>query len=127
MKINGYEQRLYKEPIKRYCKVMALKKDPELIEKYIEAHDPLHAWPEIRQGIRQVGILEMEIYILNNKLFMIIDTPMDLDLDKAMKELASLPRQAEWEKFTELYQDCEPDASADEKWQYMDRIFYLYD
>ena len=38
---------------------MDLKNDPELIAKYKEAHDRLHAWPEILAGIREVGILEM--------------------------------------------------------------------
>jgi L-rhamnose mutarotase len=127
MKNNGYNQKQYTQPVKRYCKTMMLKDDPQLIEKYIEAHDRLHAWPEIRRGIREVGILEMEIYIYSNRLFMIIVTSQNLDLEQAMKRLASLPRQAEWETFTAMFQDCDLEASSNEKWQLMDRIFYLYD
>lgn len=48
-------------------------------------------------GIRAVGILEMEIYILGSQLFMIIETPLDFDWEIAMDKLSNLPRQAEWE------------------------------
>ena len=46
---------------KRYCQTLELKNDPELIKKYVEAHDREHHWREIREGIRSVGIKEMEI------------------------------------------------------------------
>ena len=110
-KTSGYRCKEYGMPVKRYCQTMDLKNDPELIAKYKEAHDRYHSWPEIREGIKSVGILEMEIYILDNHLFMIVETPVDFDWDSAMTKLATLPRQAEW----------------DEKWQMMERMFYLYE
>ena len=58
--------------MKRYCQTLELRDDRELIEKYVEAH--AHVWPEIQAGIRSVGILDMQIYILGNRLFMICDT-----------------------------------------------------
>ena len=81
---------------KRFCQTLELKNDPELIKKYVEAHDREHHWSEIRDGIRSVGIEEMEIYILGNRLFMIVETPDDFNWDEAMARLATLPRQAEW-------------------------------
>jgi L-rhamnose mutarotase len=39
--------------------------------------------------------------------------------------LASKPRQAEWEAFVAQFQKTSADASADEKWQLMERIFKL--
>lgn len=105
---------------------MDLKNDPELIAKYKEAHDRLHAWPEILAGIREVGILEMELYILDNRLFMIVETPLDFDWDSAMARLATLPRQAEWEAFVARFQGCRADARSDEKWQPMERMFRLW-
>jgi L-rhamnose mutarotase len=106
---------------------MDLKNDPGLIEKYIEAHDRYHSWPEIRDGIRSVGILEMEIYILGNRLFMIVETPLDFEWDSAMAKLATLPRQAEWEAYVAMFQNCQPGSTSDEKWKMMERMFYLYD
>ncbi len=106
---------------------MNLKNDPKLIAKYKEAHSRLKAWPEIIEGIRSVGILEMEIYILDNRLFMIVETPLDFDWDSAMNKLATLPRQAEWEEYVAMFQNCRSDSTSNEKWKMMDRMFYLYD
>ena len=64
---------------------MDLKDDPVLIAKYVEAHSKYKSWPEIREGIRSIGILEMEIYIKKNRLFMIVETPLDFDWDSAME------------------------------------------
>lgn len=58
---------------------MDLKDDPKLINSYIEAHNRYNSWPEIRTGIRAIGILEMELYILGNRLFMIVEPPMTLN------------------------------------------------
>lgn len=106
---------------------MRLKDDAELIRKYREAHDKEHFWDEIKQGIKAVGILEMEIYILGNTLFMIVDAPLDFDWDSAMARLATLPRQQEWENHVASFQDCAEGATSDEKWQMMERMFYLYE
>jgi len=42
-----------------------------------------------------------------------------------MKELASKPRQSEWEAFVSRFQKTSAEATADEKWQMMERIFKL--
>ena len=81
----------------------------------------------MREGIRQVGILEMEIYLIGNHLTMIVDTPLDFDWTTAMDRLATLPRQTEWEAFVAKFQGCAANARSDEKWQPMERIFHLYD
>ncbi len=125
-KKEGYTVQEFHAPVKRYCQTMDLRDDAELIGKYREAHDKEHFWDEIKQGIRSVGILEMEIYILDTRLFMIVETPLDFDWDSAMKRLASLPRQEEWESFVAQFQQCDKNATSDEKWRMMERMFYLY-
>ena len=82
---------------KRYCKTLTLEDDPNLIEDYKKVHAPGACWPEITQGMIDVGILDMEIYIMENQLFMIMDTQPEFDHDLAMAELATKPRQSEWE------------------------------
>ena len=126
MKTEGYKVQEYHGPVKRYCQTMDLRDNAELIRKYKEAHDRDHFWDEIMQGIRSVGILEMEIYILGTRLFMIVETPLDFDWDSAMARLATLPRQEEWEAYVAQFQQCNENATSDEKWRMMDRIFYLY-
>ena len=110
---------------KRYCKTLKLHDDPELIEKYKEAHGIGQVWPEIQQGMKEVGILDMEIYIHGTTLFMIMDTVEDFDHDHAFEVLAKKPKQAEWETYMAQYQVSPADASSDEKWQLMERIFEL--
>lgn len=110
---------------KRYCKTMELEDDASLIEKYKEVHAKENVWPEISQGMKEVGILDMEIYISGNHLFMIMDTVIDFDHEKAMEELAGKPRQQEWEAYVSSFQQTDEDATADEKWQLMERIYKL--
>ena len=125
--MNGFKVKQYSAPVKRYGRTMNLRAgDRKFIEDYRHAHSEGVIWQEIIDGIREVGILEMEIYILDNKLFMIVETPLDFDWDAAMARLATLPRQQEWETFMSRFQDCSAEATADEKWQMMDRMFYLY-
>jgi L-rhamnose mutarotase len=111
--------------IKRYCKTLSLKNDIQLIEDYKKVHAPGAAWPEITQGMREVGIIDMEIYISGTRLFMIMDTVADFDHDIAMAELAQKPRQGEWEAYVSRFQQTSSEATADEKWQLMDRIYKM--
>ena len=125
--VNGYKVKEYSQPVKRYCQTLELKNDAELIKEYVKRHSQAEAWPEIREGIRSVGILEMEIYIMGGRIFMIVETPLDFDWDTAMAKLATLPRQQEWEEYMSLFQQCASGATSNEKWQMMERMFYLYE
>lgn len=125
-KKQGYKVRKYQGPVKRYCQMLNLKNDAALIAEYRKRHSEGKVWPETLAAIREVGILEMEIYILGTNLFMIVETPLDFDWDTAMARMATLPRQAEWEEYMSVFQQAEPGASSAEKWQLMDRMFYLY-
>ena len=122
-KEKGYKVKVYHQPVKRYCQTLDLKDDPALIAEYVKRHS--NPWPEIPAGIREVGILEMEIFLLGTKLFMIVETPLDFDWNTAMAKLATLPRQAEWEEYMSIFQMASPEASSAEKWQMMDEIFRL--
>ncbi len=110
---------------RRFCKTLSLKEDAQLIEDYKKVHAPGAAWPEITAGMREVGIIDMEIYILGSRLFMIMDTVPDFDHDQAMAELAKKPRQSEWEAYVARFQQTSSEATADEKWQMMERLYKL--
>lgn len=122
----GYQARTHHKPVKRYCQTLDLRDDPALIAEYRHLHSEQGVWREILDGIRSVGILEMEIYLLGTRLFMIVETAPDFDWTSAMARLATLPRQAEWEELTGRYQQALPGASSAEKWKLMERIFHLY-
>lgn len=114
-----------KNSVKRYCKTMKLRNDAALISAYKTAHAQGAAWPEITQGMKEVGILDMEIYLYDTSLFMIMDTVPDFDHDKAMAELAQKPRQSEWEAHMAQFQDTSAEATADQKWQLMECIYKM--
>lgn len=111
--------------MKRYCQTLELVDDEQKIAKYIEAH--AHIWPEVIEGQRAVGILDMQIYRKGTHAFMICDTVDGFDWRRDMARLATLPRQAEWEAYVAECQGCDPSLKSDEKWQMMERMFYLYD
>ena len=73
----GYPAKSYSVPTKRYCQTLSLKDNPALIAEYRKIHSRAESWPEIREGIRSVGILEMEMYICGTQVFMIVETPLD--------------------------------------------------
>jgi L-rhamnose mutarotase len=125
--MEGVLVRDYGQPVKRYVQILDLIDDDQLIEAYIKQHSKPHMWREIIDGIKAVGILEMELYIQGNRLVMIVETPLDFDWDKAMSKLAKLPRQQEWEDWNAQYQDCKIGETSDEKWKLMDRMFHLYE
>ena len=107
--------------MKRYCQMLVISDDPVLVEQYKEAHR--HVWPEVIEGQRAVGILDMQIYALGSQLFMIMDTVDEFDFERDMARLATLPRQAEWEAYVSRFQGCAADMSSADKWTLMDRIF----
>ena len=126
VKNEGYRVQQYNAPVKRFCQTLDLKDNPELIAEYRRRHSEGEAWSEIIDGIREVGILEMEIYLLGTRLFMIVETPVDFDWDEAMTRLSTLPRQQEWEDYMSEFQVAAQGASSNDKWQMMERIFHLY-
>ena len=63
---------------------------------------------------------------LGTRLFMIVETPLDFDWDKAMERLNTLPRQQEWEEYMAIFQQAAPGMSSAEKWKPMERMFHLY-
>jgi L-rhamnose mutarotase len=114
-----------KSVFKRYCKCLKLKNDANLIEEYKKLHSPGAAWPEITAGMKEVGILDMEIYIEGTTLFMIMETKANFNHEQAMAKLATLPRQAEWEAAVSKYQQTSKKASAGQKWRLLERIYKM--
>lgn len=120
----GYLEEI-QTPTKRFCQFIKL--NPETLEQYKYWHQSKNVWKEIPKGIREAGILNMEIYLIDNLSFMILETPVDFDWDEAFGRLATLDRQMEWEKFTSQFQQVGDKLRSEEKWQLIERIFCLTD
>lgn len=111
---------------KRYVRCLKLRDDAALVNEYKLRHSKEKIWKEILDGIKEVGILEMEIFLNGTDLVMIMEVPEDFNWDASMERLATLPRQQEWENYMSEFQQADAGATADAKWHTMDRIFHLY-
>lgn len=107
----------------RYCFTLDLIDNQELIDDYKKYHKAV--WPAILKGIKEVGITAMEIYLLDNRMFMIMDTLPTFVMQRDMDILGKLPRQKEWEKLMWKFQQALPQAQEGEKWMQMEQIFKL--
>jgi len=108
---------------KRYCMTLDLKDDPVLIAEYKKHHEKI--WPEVYESIKASGIVEMEIYLYGNRLFMIMETDENFSFDNKAILDANNPKVEEWEALMWKYQQPVPGSKQGEKWKLMDRIFCL--
>src|SRR5215467_10496736 len=108
---------------KRYCLTLDLKDDPQLIAEYRRYHERI--WPEITRSIRDSGILDMEIYLLGTRMFMIMEVAPDFSFEAKAKADAANPKVREWEELMWKFQQPLPQAKSGEKWLRMERIFKL--
>ena len=107
----------------QYAFALDLKNDPHLIAQY-EAHHQA-VWPEIIDSIKQSGIIACDIYRVENRLTMVIQTTPDFDFEAKALADAQNPKVQAWEKLMWDYQQAIPTAKPGEKWVAMKKIFSL--
>ena len=110
---------------KRDCFSLDLKDDPELIATYIEHHSKENVWPEINKSIKDAGIIDMQIYLTGNRLFMIMEVDGTFDPAKKATMDSVNPKVREWEELMWKFQQALPWAKEGEKWVGMEKIFQL--
>jgi len=110
---------------KRYCFACDLKDDSKIIETYKKHHAPRQIWPEIIDSIKVAGIEDMEIYLVGNRLFMIMEVNEEFDFEKKAAMDAANPKVQEWEALMWEFQQAIPWAKKGEKWVEMEQIFKL--
>jgi L-rhamnose mutarotase len=111
--------------MKRYCLALDLQDDPDLIEEYKRYHRAV--WPEIKQSILSSGIVDMQIYQLGNRLFMIMETDGSFSFEAKAAADAANPAVQRWEETMWKFQKPLPLAKPGEKWMVMEQIFSLVD
>lgn len=108
---------------RRFCFTCDLKDDELLRAEYIEYHKKV--WPEIITSIKEAGIVDMQIYLCINRMFMIMECDDTFDPNIKAKKDAENPKVQEWEELMWNYQQALPWAKKGEKWIEMDKIFQL--
>jgi L-rhamnose mutarotase len=109
--------------MRKYCLALDLKDDIILIQEYIEHHKKV--WKEIEKSISDSGILDLEIYNIGNRLFMIMKVDKSFSFEKKQAADNSNPKVLEWEKLMWKYQQKLPFAQKGEKWVLMDKVYQL--
>jgi L-rhamnose mutarotase len=106
---------------RRYCLALDLKDDPALIAEY-EAHHRA-VWPEVLESLGAAGILSMEIYRLQNRLFMVMDVDDAFAFERKAEADAANARVQAWEALMWRFQRAVPGGPPGAKWRLMERIF----
>lgn len=109
--------------MQRFCLAVDLKNDKQLIAEYEQYHERI--WPEIKASIKDSGIINMEIYRVETRLFMIMETTLDFTFQKKAAMDAVNAKVQEWETLMWKYQEALPTAKEGEKWILMKKIFDL--
>ena len=109
----------------KFVYALDLKDDPDLIAQYKAWHAPGQVPAAINASIRDAGIAALEIYLVGNRMFMILTPGPDFDAyRKAAADAASEDVQ-KWEALMWEFQQALPFAAPGQKWVAMDRIYSL--
>ncbi len=108
---------------RHFCFTLDLKNDPALIAEYRKYHEKI--WPEITESIKNSGIVDMEIYLLGTRMFMIMEVNETFSFEKKAIADQGNPKVQEWEQLMWKFQQSLPQAKPGQKWLLMERIFKL--
>jgi L-rhamnose mutarotase len=109
----------------RHCLTLDLKNDATAISEYKRYHEKI--WPEVKQSLIDAGVVEMEIYLLGTRMFMIMDVNDRFSMTEKAAADAANARVQEWEAIMTGFQARLPGTDPDQKWNWMpmERVFSL--
>lgn len=123
--ITNYEYLI--DPIRskstRVCYALDLIPNQDTIAKYKFYHSSKGFLKEIGEGLKRAGITAMEIYNIDNRLFMIVEVPADKDFNKVWNETGKYENQDEWDKLMTGFQKALPGHQFG--WIKLERVFNL--
>ncbi len=110
--------------MKHYGLTIELKNDPALIAQYREFH--ANPWPEPLRGLREIGILDMKIFLLGTRMFMYMTTTDEFEAERDFPTYVERnPKAAEWDALMRTFQQQVAEAREGEWWAEMDMVFDL--
>ncbi|GAB3650783.1 hypothetical protein GCM10028791_18480 [Echinicola sediminis] len=111
------------EGSKKTVMTLGLEKDSALLQAYKEVHQKV--WPEIIENMNTMGIYEMELFIHGFRVFMVMETKTDFDLEQDAESWSQLPREKEWQKYVSQYQNVSEEGVR--KWKLMEPLKWSKD
>ncbi len=84
--------------MKTYCLTLDLHDEPDLIEQYKWYHRQENIWPEVVGNILSHGVLSEEIYLVGDRLVMILQTTEGFSFEAKKASDRTNPIMQQWEK-----------------------------
>ncbi len=109
--------------MRRYCLALDLKDDPALIAEYEEWHRKVY--PENEKNILDSGVINLEIYRVSNRMFLILEVDESFTFERKAAMDAANSKVQEWEALMWKFQQALPGSKPGEKWRLMDSIYQL--
>lgn len=107
----------------RHCLTLDLKNEEAAITEYKRYHEKI--WPEVKQSLFDAGIVDMEIYLLGTRMFMIMEVNERFSMAAKAAADAANEKVQEWETLMHRFQQQLPSAAPGQWWMVMDRVFSL--
>ncbi len=106
--------------MKTYGLTICLQDDPAKIESYKEYH--LAVWPDVTRKLREAGVHEMRIFLLDRRMFMYIETT-DEFVPSDLVRVNEDPATAKWNEIMATLQERAPEAAPGDWWAPMELVF----
>jgi L-rhamnose mutarotase len=81
----------------------------------------------VKQAILDSGVLDMEIYLLGTRMFMIMEVDDQFSFSAMAAADAANEKVKEWEALMGRFQQKLPQSQEGQKWVVMERVFSLAD
>lgn len=107
----------------RHCLTLDLKDDETAIGEYKRHH--MKIWPEVKENLLEAGILDMEIYLVGTRMFMIMEVDDHFSFSAMGTADAANARVKEWETLMGRFQQELPQSTPGQKWVVMEKVFSL--
>jgi len=109
--------------MRRYCLALDLKNDPALIAEYEQWHR--NVWPENEKNILDSGVINLEIYRVETRMFMILEVDEAFTFERKAAMDAANVKVQQWEALMWKFQQALPGSKPGEKWRLMDLMYEL--
>ena len=107
--------------MRRYCLLLDLVDDPELIREYEAYHQKI--WPDVVQCMTEAGVESMKIYRFGTRMAMVMEVNDEFSFERQAVINENNDTVQEWEELMWKYQKAIPGSKPGQKWVLADEIF----
>ena len=110
--------------MKSYAMALDLREGRDVVEEYTRYHRAV--WPEVVEGLRDLGISKLRIFLHGRRLFMYIEAPDDFDIARDFQKYTENDRAKQWDELMRKFQVKVPGATPEDWWAPMKEVFDLF-